>query len=217
MKVPFWEVNSGFNPTNVCVREKPAWVTLRGEIPSPTARVPNAEEVLKNDADFDINCLPLRDPKHFVSGQLHNNLTNWQAILGEEDDCIKNWLEHGVNVNDFFRRFKGNFKGKSYDCEIPPKQYFPNSQNCSNHADFIRDELYERISTGAIRLLGRVGECVPPRIIMPLTVEPTKPRLCHDERFLNLWVKDLPFHLETLRDIPRLVGRNSLMVTCDEK
>lgn len=57
----------------------------------------------------------------------------------------------------------------------------------------------------------------PPRIIMPLTVEPTKPRLCHDERFLNLWVKDLPFHLETLRDIPRLVGQNSLMVTCDEK
>lgn len=28
---------------------------------------------------------------------------------------------------------------------------------------------------------------------MPLIVEPSKPRLCHDERFNNLWIKDLPF------------------------
>lgn len=23
---------------------------------------------------------------------------------------------------------------------------------------------------------------------MPITIEPTKPRMCHDERFLNLWI-----------------------------
>ncbi|VDI56714.1 Hypothetical predicted protein [Mytilus galloprovincialis] len=70
---------------------------------------------------------------------------------------------------------------------------------------------------GSVKLLGAVGECEPPRIVMPLTVEPSKPRLCHDERFLNLWVKDLPFHLETLKDIPRLVQKDALMVTYDEK
>lgn len=52
---------------------------------------------------------------------------------------------------------------------------------------------------------------------MPLTIEPSKPRLCHDERFLNLWIKDLPFHLETLKDIHRLVQKNGLMVTFDDK
>ena len=28
---------------------------------------------------------------------------------------------------------------------------------------------------------------------MPITVEPTKPRMCHNERLLNLWMKDCPF------------------------
>jgi len=52
---------------------------------------------------------------------------------------------------------------------------------------------------------------------MSLTIEPSKPRLFHDERFLNLWVKDSLFHLETLKDIPRIVEKNSLKITCDEK
>jgi hypothetical protein len=47
-------------------------------------------------------------------------------------------------------------------------------------------------------------------------MEPSKPRLCHDERFLNLWIKDLLFHLETLKDIHR-VQQNGLMVTFDDK
>ena len=91
------------------------------------------------------------------------------------------------------------------------KCFFPNSNNCKQFVDFICNELCERIATGSIKLLGRVGNCPPPKIIMPLTIEPSKPRLCHDERFLNLWVKDSPFQLETLRDIPRIVGKNSLI------
>uniref|UniRef100_A0A8W8L9T9 Tyr recombinase domain-containing protein n=1 Tax=Magallana gigas TaxID=29159 RepID=A0A8W8L9T9_MAGGI len=62
-----------------------------------------------------------------------------------------------------------------------------------------------------------VGDCVPPHLILPLTVEHTKPRLCHDERFLNLWVMDKPFQLDTLKEVPRLVGRNHFMASVDDK
>lgn len=75
----------------------------------------------------------------------------------------------------------------------------------------------DKIQCGAIKLLGRVGECQPPRVVMPLTVEPSKPRLCHDELYINLWIKDLPFRLETLKDIHRLVDKNALLITWDEK
>ena len=34
-------------------------------------------------------------------------------------------------------------------------------------------------------------------------MELSKPHLCHDERFLNLWIKDLPFKLDHLTDLPR--------------
>ena len=52
---------------------------------------------------------------------------------------------------------------------------------------------------------------------MPLTVEPTKPRLCHDDRYVNLWTRDNPFNLENLKHIPRLVEQGMYMISCDEK
>ena len=51
---------------------------------------------------------------------------------------------------------------------------------------------------------GRVGEVNPPHLVLPLTVEPSKPHLCHDERYLNLWIRDLPFQLDHLPDLPDL-------------
>jgi hypothetical protein len=36
VKVPFWEMESGFDPLKVKVRENPAWVALGGEVPSLT-------------------------------------------------------------------------------------------------------------------------------------------------------------------------------------
>jgi len=48
-------------------------------------------------------------------------------------------------------------------------------------------------------------------------VEPSKPRLCHDERFLNLWVRDLPFKLDHLSDLPRYVLPGHFQTTFDDK
>ena len=55
--------------------------------------------------------------------------------------------------------------------------------------------LFKIVSKMNLYVWGRVGCCDPPNLVMPLTVEVTKPRLCHDERFLNLWVIDKPFVL----------------------
>ena len=57
----------------------------------------------------------------------------------------------------------------------------------------------------------------PPHLVMPITIEPTKPRMCHDERFLNLWIKDLSFSLDLITDLPRYVHNNSFQTTCDDK
>ena len=52
---------------------------------------------------------------------------------------------------------------------------------------------------------------------MPLTVEPTKPRLCHDERFLNFWIRDLPLTLDYIGNLPRYVAHNHFQSTMDVK
>ena len=52
---------------------------------------------------------------------------------------------------------------------------------------------------------------------MSLTFEPTKPRLCHDERFLNLWIRDLTLTLDYICNLPRYVAHNHFQSTMDDK
>jgi hypothetical protein len=47
--------------------------------------------------------------------------------------------------------------------------------------------------------LGRVGSVEPPHIVSPLTIEPTKPRMCINLMYLNNWIQDIPFSLDTLK------------------
>lgn len=66
-----------------------------------------------------------------------------------------------------------------------------------------------RVTTGVFSGWGEVDVDDPPSLVLPLTVEPSKPRLCIDARFLNLWMRDLPFSLD------KLAG--SFMTKCDDK
>ena len=84
-------------------------------------------------------------------------------------------------------------------------------------AKFIADTILQRLSTGAISVWGKVGEVDPPHLVMPITVEPSKPRLCYDNRFLNLWTDDRPFSLDHLQQLPLYVVKDAYQTVCDDK
>ena len=73
------------------------------------------------------------------------------------------------------------------------------------------------MAAGILDVWGRVGEVTPPHLLLPLTVEPSKPRLCHDEQYLNLWIRDLPFRLDHLPDLPRYVLPGHFQTSFDDK
>ena len=78
-----------------------------------------------------------------------------------------------------------NTKDKFYYSDLPPSMYFPNAGNCKEFASFIVKTVKERLRNGSLSglsLVGKVEFCEPPFLVLPLTVEPKKPRLCHDER-----------------------------------
>lgn len=116
-----------------------------------------------------------------------------------------------MDVLVFMRPFKGVFKGVRYDSARPPSRVYSNYQSCAVFTRFISETLEERLVTGAVQLWGRVGEVKPPLLVLPMTVEPSKPRLCIDARFLNLWMRDTPFTLDKLVDVPRYVYPDSFM------
>ena len=53
--------------------------------------------------------------------------------------------------------------------------------------------------------------------MLPLTVEPSKPRLCNDDRFLNLWIEDRPFSLDSVQHLPKYVDKGFYQTVCNDK
>ena len=202
------------------VRHAPRWTNFRGKpVRTPAAPQMSAEQAAKGGAPPDLGGLAYRDPQFFVAGAIHDYGVEWDKILPhtEEGDRARSWVKKGVNVENFFTHFKGKFKGRAYDSVKPLPYQQGNAAICGKFEDFVSRTLEEWVTCGAIRVVGRVGEVSPPLVVMPLTVEPTKPRLCHDERYLNGWIGDHPFNLDTLKDVPRIVPGGSYMTSVDHK
>jgi len=114
-------------------------------------------------------------------------------------------INEGVKAEQFLTHFKGDFKGESFDSDHPPPIVLENFKSYARFSDFISTTISLWVSAGVLSVWGEIGQVSPPYLVLPFTVEPSKPHLCHDERYLNLWIKDLPFKLDHLSDLPRYV------------
>lgn len=70
---------------------------------------------------------------------------------------------------------------------------------------------------GAVRVWRKVGLTEPPHLVLQLMVEPSKPRLRLDARFLKLWTKDCPFSLVRLSDVKSCLLKFVIDEQCDDK
>ena len=168
----------------------------------------------------DLALLRSYDPSHFRVGNIHGKSYAWQNLIsnsscGEVD--LLEIIREGVRVEHFFRPFRGNFKRKAYDSDIFPPVIINNSAICSKFYQFISDTIIQWVTAGVKAVWGPVDQVASPYLILPLTVEPTKPRLCRDERYLNLWIRDLPFNLDHLCDLPKYVLPHHFQTTFDDK
>ena len=55
------------------------------------------------------------------------------------------------------------------------------------------------------------------RLVMPITIEPSKSRMYHDERFLNLWVNTRHVSFDKITDITCYVEANHFQSKLDDK
>ena len=142
--------------------------------------------------------LRFHDPGHFKAGMIHKSFPVWQRLLVDYS-CAVDLLEilrDGVRVEHFFTPFRGNFKGQFYHTQTPPSIQIKNAAICAPFAGFIGDTIVQWVASGVLSVWGEVGVVSSPHLALPITIEPSKPLLCHDKRFLNLWIRDLPFKLD---------------------
>ena len=116
-----------------------------------------------------------------------------------------------MSIHEFACHFEGRFKGTLYDSALHPRMIFENHNSCGAFTESIKSSILQRIKTGAVRVWGRVGDVPPPPLALPLNVEPQKPRLYLDVRFLNLWTRHAPLSFDRLSEVPRFVYSDSYM------
>lgn len=141
------------------------------------------DSVSRGDVSAEVTMLAFPDPASFLASRLHHHLQEWKNIAASIPSPLSrnvlHWLENKVQVQPYFRLFKGNFKGEHFDSASPPQRIFYNHKSCAPFAKFVADTILQRPSTGAISVWGKVGEVDPHHLVMSLTVEPSKPRLCN--------------------------------------
>ena len=146
-------------------------------------------DVLNGDATTDVSQLAFRDPKPFVSGNIHKHLQYWETIAKstpcESAAMVLNWSRNGIDIHEFLQRFKGQYKGENYNSHLPLPRIFDNNASCQSFGSFISDTNTDGLATDAFSLWGKVDITRPPRLVMPLTIEALKPCLCHDNRYVN--------------------------------
>ena len=106
--------------------------------------------------------LDFRYPGPFYSWATSKFRDAWFAIASQSDcDIAKKvlrWIEDGVNVFQYFRHFRGRFKGENFDSDLPPCKIFQNNISCKPLASYISRTILERLATGGLSVWGRVGE-----------------------------------------------------------
>ena len=202
-------------------REKISWICKDGGPSCQAVLEPlsSINDILNGSRKANGKDLIFRNPDYFVAGELHHHSDTWNRILEgyHKRDEVLGFIHSKVSVFDFMVPFKGDFKGKRYDSERPPSLELPNSKTCNDHEEFINQSILERVCNGSLSVWGKKGERPPPFLVMPITIEPSKPRMCHDERFLNLWMKAPPVKLDPITDLPRYVGKDHFQTKLDDK
>lgn len=170
-----------------------------------------------------LDTLWLLDPRAFVPGSLRARVPLWEAMLdgAPERETVLRWLRDGPSVVEFAAPFRGRFKGQSYDGSdpLPPPRRFRNSPSVTapEFIEFVRKEIRDGVASGGMRAVGPVGVAAPPRVVCPLSVEPKKPRLVWDGRYVNLW-QDVPkCTFDRLVDLVRAALPDALMTVWDHK
>jgi ribonuclease HI len=159
----------------------PGWAYFESDDPALPPRMAGTRSVTKALAEVEVPSaadLMLPRSENFVAGNLHRFAHLWARICSKSVVGAQGirWATDGVDVHDFFVPFVGKFNGRNYRSLVPPRTQFRNHLLSPAHKSFVSSEIQRELRIGAVRRWGTVGEVKPPHLVLPVGVEPSKPR-----------------------------------------
>ena len=171
-----------------------------------------------------MEALPFPDESQFKAGGLKGALPFWSEQLLPGHPArqeITGWLKDGVSLMPYLQPPVSS-PGPTGSSEggrqvILPSRWEPNRVP-HRFQDWVSSQIQEYVVSGAVApWIPRDRGSARPTLIHALSVEPSKPRLIYDCRFLNSFIVDRPFVMEGLGAIPSLCPIGAYQATLDHK
>ena len=195
------------------------------------ANVPTVADVLRDPLTGDVRRLPWEAPTHdagvngagFVPSRLNYSYDFWDKFVLQNHPQraqLLSYLKHGVSVFEFLiEPYRGTSREAPYRTDAFPGASYPNRIQ-KEHAEFVRSEVIALVRRGCLVKWADVrGPSGPkrPRLVLALSVEPSKPRLVIDARPLNETCRHVAFSMDTVARVAVVAEKGIFMGSLDDR
>ena len=167
--------------------------------------------------------VPVRMGEDFVPGGLSREFPFWRDVLLNDHPnrtTILTWLRDGVSVYEFLvPGARGLSVEQPFNPVTFPGEKLPNRVP-NEFREFVAGEVATLVHRGCLVPFEKVRTSdgpSQPRLIMPLSVEPSKPRLIYDARRLNAACRHVRFTLDSVGSLAALGWEGCYQGSLDDK
>ena len=133
-------------------------------------------------------------------------------------DVILPWLQFGVKIESFLAPFSiGNYNGVDINSRWP-QFYREENHVAPAFQHWVSSQIKDLVRTGVMRPWDeRCMSSKVPIVIAPLIVEPSKPRLIYDARYINCFLSLPSVDMSGAGKIPSCCWKDMYLITLDHK
>ena len=157
----------------------------------------------------------------FIPGSLSLCWTFWESHILKGHPLkndILSWLKHGVQINYFLAPVsKGTYNGVEINSHLP-QTYKEQNHVKQEFKEWVSSEINSLVQMGVLKEWSMDSMGSPtPVVIAPLLVEPSKPRLIYDARYINCFMELPSVQMFGIGKIPSSCWKGMFMISMDHK
>ena len=169
---------------------------------------------MKSDKIVTIEDAIFREESAFVPGNLNNHREFWETVILKDHPyktTLLGWLP-GVKLSEFMNSFTSStYQGVKIHSVYPKPAFFEN---------YVPEE-YEGFVTTTLKEWENLGDiqrvtCTPV-VVCPIGIESSKPRVIWDGRYLNEFIRDIPFSMDSATKVAEVAWKGAYMFKLDHK
>jgi hypothetical protein len=174
--------------------------------------------VLRDEADPDMSRIPFRDENCFRAGSLREAVDFWrdEILVGAPvatRNLVLSVLQEGFDFRKYFCEFDADAAAWVAGPPPPPTTSARDVNRVPPEFEgFVDQQIAAYLASGALLAVDE-----RPYLLLPLSIEPDKPRLIVDSRPMNRYTKAMPFVMGSVGLVPAMVPERALFSSVDHK